>query len=85
MELCSTILGAAQGHRAQLGCEELPISSTAVLGRCRSPGTGSREQWGLPSGDPQKPAIGQAKKGNEKQDKQPSSKEMLCFLFQIAR
>ena len=37
---------AAQGHRAQLGCEELSISSTAVLGRCRSPGTGSREQWG---------------------------------------
>ena len=42
---------AAQGHRAQPGAQELPISSTAVLGGCRSPGTGSRERWGLLLGD----------------------------------
>ena len=39
MELCSTVPGAAQGHGAQPGAQELPISSTAVLGECWSPGT----------------------------------------------
>ena len=49
---------AAQGHRAQPGAQELPISSTAVLGGCRSPGTGSRERWGLLLGDlPLPPAV----------------------------
>lgn len=56
-----------------------------MLGRCQSIGTGSREQRGLLTGESQKPGIGQAEKGNEKQDKQPSSKEILCSLSQIAR
>lgn len=51
MEFLLSGAQAAQGHRAQPGAQELPISSTAVLGGCRSPGTGSRERWGLLLGD----------------------------------
>ena len=48
--LCSTVVGVAQGHRAQPGAQELPISSTAVLDGCSSPGTKSGKLWGYSLG-----------------------------------
>lgn len=53
--LCSTVPGAAQGHRAQPGAQELPISSTAVLGECRALAQGVESSGGPPWGSPTAP------------------------------
>lgn len=46
MELCSTVPGVAQGTAWS---SRAAISSTAMLGECRSPGTGSRADGGSSS------------------------------------
>lgn len=56
MELCSTMLGAAKGHRAQPGCEELPSAALLCWAGARALAQGAESSGGCSLGSPKSQA-----------------------------